>query len=485
MFLKSVEDAVNRKIASFFARPWSLTGRLTAHYIFSTFVVVTFSILILYWGLVEILNNQSRQYLLDEENVIRKILLQPDHEDLLESEIEFEHGAKQNVKHYARILVNDQTHLATPLMDVDLPASLFPPPRTERESPGFRPQSVSRNGKTYLIDSLWVDVTGDGTAQRVLQVALDVTNMRGVLANFRFMSIAITLFGVLASFGAGTLIIYNGMLPLREIAEKTRRVTAANLDEHILTPHWPEEIKELAVAFDRMLDRLRDAFERLSCYSANLAHELRTPIFNLMGESEVALTKERTAEEFRKIIESNIEEFERLSQMVDGLLFLSRTDLKNTPLNRVELDAYAEIEHVMGYYQPVAEEKGLEFTCQGEARLQADPVLFRRALSNIISNAIHYTPPGGEVHISISQAADRSVLVSVSDTGWGMNPDELLRIFDRFYRIDGTRNMNPGGSGLGLSIVRSIMDLHGGMISMQSRPGEGTTVTLSFPFPTI
>jgi two-component system heavy metal sensor histidine kinase CusS len=251
-----------------------------------------------------------------------------------------------------------------------------------------------------------------------------------------------------------------------------------HLHERIPPDGWPRELRPLAVAFDEMFDRLEDSFTRLSQFSADLAHELRTPIANIRGESEVALTRARTAEEYREVIESSVGECERLSGIVDNLLFLARAEAAEGHIQRTIVNGRVAVEKIAAFYEPIAEEHQTAITCAGEGDIHADPMLFGRAVSNLVENALRYTPAGGTIQISIAAGAAHAQ-VSVKDSGCGIAAEHLPRVFDRFYRIDSSRSSQ--GSGLGLALVKSIMDLHGGSAVVESEVDRGTVVTLTFP----
>lgn len=212
-----------------------------------------------------------------------------------------------------------------------------------------------------------------------------------------------------------------------------------------------------------------------------LAHELRTPINNLIGEAEVALSKDRTPEEYRQILGSSLEEYARLSRMMENLLFLAQAEKAQLSIERSLIEGRKEMEAVREFYEALAEEQGVEVVCQGNAELMADLVLFRQGLSNLVSNALCFTPRKGRILLSIRHGEDQWVEVKVSDTGSGIGPEHLPRLFDRFYRVDPARSRKTSGMGLGLSIVRSIMEIHHGTVAIQSEPGKGTAVTLRFP----
>jgi two-component system heavy metal sensor histidine kinase CusS len=228
-----------------------------------------------------------------------------------------------------------------------------------------------------------------------------------------------------------------------------------------------------------MLARLEDSFVRLSQFSADLAHELRTPVGNILGEAQVTLTRARSSEEYRAALESTVAECERLSLIVDNLLFLARAEGTDRHIERTLINGRTAAEKIATYYETLAEDRGVKIGCQGEGQILADPVLFDRALSNIVDNALRFTPKGGEIRIGLAQSNDQ-VKVAVSDTGSGIPEEAQPRVFDRFFRADPSRN-SSGSTGLGLSLVRSIMELHGGSATLESKLGRGTTVTLSFP----
>jgi two-component system heavy metal sensor histidine kinase CusS len=227
-----------------------------------------------------------------------------------------------------------------------------------------------------------------------------------------------------------------------------------------------------------MLGQLESSFARLTEFSANLAHELRTPINNLRVEAEVALSRPRSAEEYRHTIESNTEEYERLSRMISDILFLARPEQGITPK---QLDLRAELETLIDYYQTLAEERQISLTISGNGNVTADPRLFQRAAGNLLANALYYTQPGGQVTVAITQRQDGDTSVVVQDNGEGIPEHEIPLVFDRFYRSAQARQQRHEGSGLGLAIVRSIMELHGGSVTLASRPDHGTTATLTFP----
>jgi two-component system heavy metal sensor histidine kinase CusS len=291
----------------------------------------------------------------------------------------------------------------------------------------------------------------------------------------------VLLAGLVLSAGLSMLAVRKGLAPLQEIRKKAQLITSAQLHERIRAERWPEELADLASAFDGMLDRLEESFHRLSQFSADLAHELRTPINNLMGEAEVTLSRSRMPEEYRLVLESGLEEYSRLSRMIDSLLFLARAEQPVPHIERTQLRAERELEAVRAYYEAMAEEKGVSLFCNGKAALYADAALFRRAVGNLVSNALYHTQIGEKITLTVEEKGDQWAEIRVSDTGSGIETEHLPRLFDRFYRVDSARSAHPDGSGLGLAIVKSIMMMHGGTVEIHSMIRQGTTAMLRFP----
>jgi two-component system heavy metal sensor histidine kinase CusS len=452
---------------------------LTFLYAASTVTMLLVATGILYWALVSNLAKTNTLFLKDKIRVLRAILREhPDEPEGLVEEV-ISAGA-----YYIRVLDQEkQVVIESPGMALWLPGMLFPDPIESADIPAAGLKQRLPNGRTYLMVSTWANLENTGPSRRILQVALDVTNQQVLIAGYRWRLMIVLLGGTLFSAGAGIAVARRGMRPMKAITQTAQRITATQLHERIDPARWPKELTALATAFDQMLDRLEESFTRLSQFSADLAHELRTPIHNLMGEAEVALSRNRSPEEYREVLESSLEEFSKLSRMIDGLLFLARAESTERTVERSRLDARKEIDAVAEFHEAIAEEQGIRIVCEGNAMVQADPILFRRAVSNLLSNALQHTPRGGTITLSVKSRDDHGTEISVDDTGSGIAPGHLPKIFDRFYRVDSARSRFPQGFGLGLAIVKSIMDLHGGAVAIRSETSKGTTVTLTFPSP--
>jgi two-component system heavy metal sensor histidine kinase CusS len=242
-------------------------------------------------------------------------------------------------------------------------------------------------------------------------------------------------------------------------------------------------LESLAGTFNEMLDRLEDAFERISRFSADIAHDLRTPVNNIRGEAEVALARARTIDEYRDALESSLEESVRLSDLISNLLFLARAESPLMHLRRERVDVAELLDGVREYYEASAADVGISLSTSFKNEpvvAELDRTLVQRAVGNLVSNAVAHTPTGGSVVLATS--TERAMVrIEVSDTGIGIPADALPRVFDRFFRVDPSRSQASGGTGLGLAIVQGIMLLHGGKVEIASQPGKGTRVTLSMP----
>jgi two-component system heavy metal sensor histidine kinase CusS len=315
----------------------------------------------------------------------------------------------------------------------------------------------------------------------VVQVACDRRRETEILGRYRAYSWSMLGIAFLACAAISYVLAHRGIRPVHEIAAAARQVHAETLDKRLRTEDLPAELRTLAETFNEMLDRLSDSFKRLSQFSADIAHELRTPVNNLRGELEVALGKTRSPQEYEEVLFSTLEECERLSRLVDQLLFIARAEHTESTAEFQRVNVAHELSAVGGFYDAVAGEGGVRLTTVCAPGLEADlnSELFRCAVGNLVANAIAHTPPSGEVSISVA-IADGALHVNVSDTGCGIAPEEMARVFDRFYRADRARG-NKGGFGLGLSIVRSIAQLHRGSVELSSPPGQGTRVTIRFP----
>lgn len=340
--------------------------------------------------------------------------------------------------------------------------------------------SLYEGGVEHLVKTseTWV---GPGEAPVWIGVAVEArTHGELLAAHGHAMLVALALGAGLAALG-GIWTIHAGLAPVRRIADAEARISANRLDLRVPVEDAPLELVRFVEGFNSMLDRLNDSFRRISEFSSDLAHELRTPINNLIGHAQVALSRPRTAEEYRETIETIAEDGERMARMVRDMLFLARADNAAMTLEKESFDLRAEIDQLVSYFDLLADERGIAFACRGQGKVQADREMVRRAIGNLLSNALSRTPRGGTVDVDVRSESRGGIRLEVSNPGPGIAAGRLPRIFDRFYRADPARSDPVDGAGLGLAIVKSIMELHGGTVEAVSRPDGPTTFRLNFP----
>lgn len=266
--------------------------------------------------------------------------------------------------------------------------------------------------------------------------------------------------------------VRQGHAPLRDIITKIRRISANELNTRLSPEAMPRELKDLAASFNEMLHGVDKAFHRLAEFNADIAHELRTPITNLMTQTQVALSRARTIDEYREILYSNMEEYERMAQIVGDMLFLAQTDSSPFVRTITNLDLTKELRALFEYYEGWAEECGVSLSLEGTAGIQGDHLMLQRALGNLLSNAIRHTSAGGTVRVELGTSHDGKVSIVVENPGTEIPPEHLPKLFDRFYSVDPSKQRSGGGAGLGLAIVKSIIDAHGGSIDVVSTAGR-------------
>jgi heavy metal sensor kinase len=297
----------------------------------------------------------------------------------------------------------------------------------------------------------------------------------------RAIWIALPLILALAGVG-GYWLATRSLRPLGWMAEQARSITDTNLETRIRIDNAAEELAVLVTSFNELLSRLDHSFDTMRRFVADASHELRTPISVIRGEADVALSQERSAAEYRESLGVVLDEARRLSRLVDDLLNLARADAGHVRLQTHDFYLNELLAECCRSVQGLANTRGLALECCAGNDLQftGDEQLLRRLVINLLDNAIRYTPSGGKVRAEL-QSANGSVSLRVSDTGIGIAPEDAARVFERFYRAGEDRSRQNGGFGLGLAIVRWIAESHRGTVDCTSRPGEGSTFTVTLP----
>ncbi|WP_192954725.1 heavy metal sensor histidine kinase [Gallaecimonas mangrovi] len=321
-----------------------------------------------------------------------------------------------------------------------------------------------QQGHTYRATALAIPASG--AQQYRLLMALNIDIHQHFLNHFHKTLWGIMAGAALVTILAAWLAVRWGHAPLRALSNTIRTINSDQLSTRLDPQQVPKELQELVDAFNGMLSRLEDLFERLSNFSADIAHELRTPITNLSTQTQVALGQARSDTEYKEILYSNLEEFERLAKMVTDMLWLAQTDNGKVIPHRQPLKLRQELEELCDYFELLAEDCGVKIDIVGDiSDVSGDKQLIRRALSNYISNAIRHTASGQTITLSLEETASKA-WVHVTNPGITIAKEHLAHLFERFYRVDPARGQ--GGVGLGLAIVKSIARLHGGDVAVSS-----------------
>src|SRR5574343_358176 len=292
----------------------------------------------------------------------------------------------------------------------------------------------------------------DDQRRSTVAIATEITHHEHFMTSFRqtlwgFMGLATLAMGLLGWFA-----VRRGLIPLQAIKHQAAEITANRLHTRL-----PVEL-----------------------IPADLAHELRTPVSNLLTQTQVTLSKARSADDYRDILASNAEEFERLSRTISDMLFLAKADNDQIIPNQERIELAEEVAELLEYYEILAEEKAITLSHSGRGRVTGDRLMLRRAISNLLSNAIRHTPNGGTIAIKITHDPEVSTILTVENTGQPISSEHLPRLFDRFYRVDSSRFRTTENAGLGLAITRSILQAHGGDVSARSEDGL-TSFVLRLP----
>src|SRR6266566_3675543 len=352
------------------------------------------------------------------------------------------------------------------------------PEQFDRSHP-LREEHLS-DGKELLIFSMpFADRTG---SPYLIETGAPYDQVEGVLRGLLIsLGVAFPLI-VGAAIGGGYLLMRNALRPMDEIATTAERITSRNLNERLPVIPSGDEVERLSISLNRMMERLEDAFHHINRFSADAAHEIRTPLAIIRGELENALQLPEISVELRETIGSALEEAERLSRIVEQLLEMSRLEAGEILVERTRFDFTEMTRTTVDQMRLLAEEKSLElrFESTKPVEFEGDPLRLKQIVVNLVDNAIKYTPPGGSVSVS-TFPQDGRVVLEVADTGIGVPKEATSQIFDRFFRVDKARSRPLGGTGLGLAIVKSICTAYNGSVTVRSAEGTGAIFRIELP----
>ena len=458
----------------------SIGGRLTLLYTLAVLVAMALLASMVMWQLSATFNAEHQRFLR-----AKTAELQTDLDDghgqpgSLLKEIARETDEGDVRQYQARVLSGAGRILGeTPGMHDALPPDAFP--RSQSAPDAIR--MLKTGPHVYALATANLQ-SSDATTPLHVQIAMDATRDANLLTELRrAIWLAFALLTPLL-VAAGYFVAEHGLAPLKRITNAAREVTPKHLSARIPgEPPWPRELDELVTVFNSMLSRLEEAFGRLSRFSSDLAHELRTPLSNMRSSLDVCLLRDRSGDEYREALESNLEECRRLHALVDNLLFMARAERAEAALQVEAFDGGEACHWVVAQQLPGARSRGLDIQLEGNALILADPVLFRQALTNVLANAIQHSKAREDIRVELHMQADGSAEVRVVDRGVGIDTAHQPHLFDRFYQVSPSRKHADGeGTGLGLAITKTIVEAHGGSVALHSQPGEGATVSLRFP----
>lgn len=475
-------------------RPLSLALRLTVWYAATAFLLVAAVAWVQYRTLRSDLAGEDDQLLIETLAAARRSVAAGTTDTL-------QVGASSTLVGPVVRWLDEQCHVVVGARTADLPPAQCDSAGGVTGAATLRTW-ISPTGRLWRIASQRVvapiPVDGRRPAPAFIDVLLDRWTDAALLEGYR-RELTMLLGAALAGSALlGFWIARRGLRPLQTLASAMSRVDVQALDHPIdmtgTADGAPTEVIALVASFETMRERLNRAFAALTQFSTELAHEFRTPLHILLQQTEVALSRSRTPDEYRDVLASSLEELHRLNRMVDDILFLARAEDPRARINRTSLPVATELADIVDYLEPLASEGGVGLVAEPAEAIvvSADRMLLRRALVNVVTNAIRHTPSGGTVTLAAERRGE-AVAIEVRDTGMGIPAAELSRVFDRYFRVmDGAFDTaadqdiardaeRTGGTGLGLAIVRGIMSLHGGTASVRSTPGRGTWVTLVFP----
>ncbi|MCC6201759.1 MAG: heavy metal sensor histidine kinase [Gammaproteobacteria bacterium] len=363
------------------------------------------------------------------------------------------------------------------LGDAEFAPSLTSGPLTDPAEPV---RWTSADGRTFRGISAEARSGLSGHAPFLVLLATDLMHHQMFADEFRVALWSVVGGAALLTGLLGWAAARRGLAPLRAIEREAGIITAARLDQRLPAQAIPAELAAVTQSLNAMLARLQDSFQRLSDFTSDLAHELRTPVSNLLTQTQVMLAQPRTLAEYQEVLASNAEEFERLSRMIADMLYLAKADHDLVVPHREPVDLRAEVDGLVEYFDAIAAENGIAIDVTGTATVSGDPLMLRRALGNLLSNAFRHTPRQGRIAISLTPLAGDGVAIGITNSGETIPPEHLTRLFDRFYRADPSRHRSDEGVGLGLAITRSIVRAHGGDVAVSSAAGT-TTFSIELP----
>jgi len=382
------------------------------------------------------------------------------------------------------------------LKNVQLPISLN---ALKNASKGLITFETNRTIGNTPLRIMTFPVVENSHVTKIVQIASSLEGVEDALNKlFLILIISVPSTLILASLG-GQFLAHKALKPVDNITQTARMITSQNLNQRIHPPKVKDEISRLIETFNEMISRLDQSFRQMKQFSSDASHELKTPLTILKGEVEVMLRKERTSQEYQQTLRSNLEEINRMSQIVEDLLNLSKADTGEIILNKEDINLTEILDEVVAQMERLAKTKKLHLSATNhhqDIHIFGDALRLRELFINLIENGIKYTEEGGSIRIIlqkeyplpvtgepdwVEREKGQFVKIIVSDTGIGVAKEDQERIFNRFFRVDKARSREQGGSGLGLSICKWIVEAHRGKIGVESELAKGSSFIVRLP----
>ena len=461
----------------------SISGRLMIWFVGAAMLLVLMTATLLYMALAQAMIWRDDQVLQKRAATVIDLLHVPRVDaDYLDHEVSEDlEGPRQ---FFMRISGPPEIGFhETPLMPASLTFARYSDVSSARDGTLHYAISKDDKGRTFRTLILRTHVeTPSGGGWVTIQMAIETSLDSEILIRYAELIAVVVIVGLGLALLSGWVIVRTHMKPLKSWVGELAKIEHSTPGYRVPLDGLPSELSEAAVQFNQMLARLEMAYGGLKRYADDVAHELRTPLNRIQLGAEVALNEPRTEEDYRNVLEATLEECEHLNKMVRSLLFIARAEHGQEAISREPFDVARSLEKIRTYFEDSASEACIQLTldCSPDLSLSGDNTLFQRAVSNIVANALYHTPSGGSVSLRAVNV-HTGIEVQVSDTGDGIAAHLQPYVFDRFFRGDTSRRTDQDRVGLGLAITKSVVDLHGGRISLESCIGRGSRFTLFFP----
>jgi len=463
-------------------RGWTLTSRVTALFALMTALVVTGLGFYLDRAAGVALSQRADQALIGRVEHFRNLMHDLYNVEQMEQRpalFESMMGNEQDVRIFRRqgeapFIQSNPDHLQPPEMT---PLPVGRPVSSASLQTSFRPDGVKVRWVSALAD---VGKGGAGGDRVEIVAAYVMVQESRMMHSYRWRIAGAAGAAILLTSLLGFLLLRRGLQPLEAMSQRAAQITPDRLSTRLEQDGMPSELRRVALSFNAMLDRLEAGYDHLAQFSGDLAHEIRTPINVLMGQSQVALGQRRSLEEYEQLLESNVEELQRLSRIVENILFLAQADHATLAVECSALDLHEELGKVTDYFEGIADERGLRFELQAQGTCHANRDMWRRAVNNLVINAVRYGEADSVIRIQAENDASGSRIL-VDNRCEGVTPHAMARMFDRFYRGDRSRSAFTESNGLGLAIVKAIMALHRGTAAVECPQPGWIRFSLFFP----